>query len=135
MAPFRSYRTVAFACSPSRLEWLQRSDGVFAAGALLVTATVSIGANAFIAGTGEFPQGYFKLDDTSSGNAVQLTEVRVNSQGALVVGTIQVATISWAVPVSGPGVRPFKTTARNPGSQVFFYWTSSLNDLYVPKTY
>lgn len=111
------------------------SVNVPAAGALLVTATVNISANAFISGSGEIPQGYFKLDDTSSGNAVQLTEVRVNSQGALVVGTIQIATISWVVPVSGPGVRSFKTTITNPGSQTFFYWTSSLNALYVPKTY
>lgn len=112
------------------------SVNVPAAGALLVTATVNVNMNS------QSPSisngGYFKLEDTSSGNAALLTEVYMKSQGDLnpyIVGNAQVVTISWVVPVSGVGIKSFKTTITNPGQQPILFWSSSLNALYVPKTY
>lgn len=113
------------------------SLNVPAAGALLVTATVNVNLNCW--SPTQISLGcYFKLEDTTSGNSVLLTEVYGKSQGDVnpaIVGNAQTLTISWVVPVSGPGLKSFKTTLTNPGPNSFIFWTSTLNALYVPKTF
>ncbi len=105
-------------------------------GFLHITATLTCQFNE--SGPDPTPtDGYFKLEETTSGSPVMLTEVKgsawsdLNSFGNDTAGVL---TISWTIPANGAGTRSFKTVLTAVGStgNVQFY-TSTLTVMYIPR--
>ena len=127
------------------------SNGVFT---VIANSLLEFGVNPFngearwlqvaVNGVAVLPGGgstfaFFKIEEMTSGSGVQLVEVgawsSVTASGA-VVRNGQTLTISWVVPVNGAGARSFRTVLTNSStSTTMLYWTSTLNALYLPKTY
>ncbi len=104
-----------------------------AAGFLLITATINTHIFDPSPNVSD-SSAYFKLEETTSGNPVMLVETRASSYGDLNPQGISVSgslTLSWVIPVSGPGVRSFKTVITAQGSVDCY--TSTLNALFVPR--
>lgn len=105
-------------------------------GFLHITATLTCQFNE--SGPDPTPtDGYFKLEETTSGSPVMLTEVKgsawsdLNSFGNDTAGVL---TISWTILANGAGTRSFKTVLTAVGStgNVQFY-TSTLTVMYIPR--
>ena len=116
------------------------SVNVPAAGTLLITATANV-HNADTNGNTAFTNAWFKLEETTSGSPVFLTEVGnfayIDSSLSATQHNGSTLTISWTVPAASAGTRSFKTAmtmSANVGNYQVYVYTTSLNVLYIGKS-
>lgn len=116
------------------------SVNVPAAGTLLITATANV-HNADTGGNTAFTNSWFKLEETTSGSPVMLTEVGnfayIDTGLNVTQHNGSTMTISWTVPAAAAGTRSFKTAmtmSANVGNYQVYVYTTSLNVLYIGKS-